>query len=122
VFYTSERTSYDGNLHFYYYNTHLEQLDLVDSANVLSGVETGYSYAYYSLVKLGTANVNQGVLFNAFVTSTDSVVTKRFDLSAFTETSEIADFEYDISELLDNADWSAYTSDITQARKDFIFK
>jgi hypothetical protein len=35
VFYTSERVSYDGNLHFYYYNTHLEQLELIDSANVL---------------------------------------------------------------------------------------
>jgi hypothetical protein len=49
-------------------------------------------------------------------------VTKRYDISGFTEATVIGDFEFDITELLDNADWSTYTSDIAQARKDFIFK
>jgi hypothetical protein len=122
VFYTSERTSLDGNLHFYYYNWHLEQLELIDSSLVIDGKETGISYAKYSLVKLGTANLNQGILFNAYIDSDDSIVTKRYDISGFTENTVIGDFESDITELLDNADWSTYTSDISQARKDFIFK
>ena len=89
---------------------------------MLQAKETGYDYAKYSLVKLGTSNINQGVLFNAYIAADNAIVTKRFDISGFSETSRVSDIENDISELLDIADWSDYTADIAQACKDFIFK
>lgn len=100
VFYTSERISNDGNLHFYLYNTHMEQLELVFSDKVRDEIST--EYQAYSLVKLGTADT-EGILFKA----PNQLEAYRYDISSFDLTSTAGLIKSGALTIADNSDFTA---------------